>query len=148
MDAVKFQGLIDEVNFGKQIAEKYSKEYKNRCIFLVYPDNEENVIEVSYKYIKSLVQRYQHIVFFSDADLPAPHSDVREKCRFIKLEKKEMNAIIRYAQVVERETLRIVSFVTPEQLDSTGLFGVGDITKESYVYRALFGNFAGVLGNG
>lgn len=145
MEKGQFEDRIEEIKRGKEIIEKVAAGRGGRRMTLIYPDREEDVVPISIRYLPSLFKRYDSITVLCCDGRSGAEIGVAGGCETVMLERDEMEAVLRYAQVVERETLRIISFVTPGHLDARDLIGTGGITRQSYLYRALFGNFAGAM---
>jgi hypothetical protein len=142
-----FEEYMNKVERGKKIIEHYIVE-DNQQIGLIFPEYREDLILTIYKYIYLLEQKYQYISVFTVDELPDFEKYTKLPYKIIKVNVDDMDGIVRYASMMELNSLRIMSLTVPVTQRVDDLIGFKDIDLDKVVLRGLFEIMEDVHKNG
>ncbi len=138
----EFNERIEIINKGKKTLESLIKKVDNEVV-LIFPENDEELINCILKYMYVLEKRYSFITIISSFKLPSFDGYTKLPYQTIELTAEEVDSITRYAYILMSPMLKIMSFKVSlsgnAKYVKEQVVGLKNITMDKIVYNYLLG---------
>lgn len=138
----EFNERIEIINKGKKTLESLIKKVDNEVV-LIFPENDEELINCILKYMYVLEKMYSFITIISSFKLPSFDRYTKLPYQTLELTAEEVDSITRYAYVLGSPMVRIMSLKMSlsknREYIKEHIIGLKEITMDKVVYNYLLG---------
>lgn len=133
---------LSQAERGREIVDAYTPDNKENNVIAVFPDNDKELLKVSYKYFDRFLADYDYAVVITSVNIDKLDKYSARPFEIIRIDDEDMQCVLRYVSVcgeATAATIKILSLRKPYCQKAEILNGFKDLTLDKIVCRGLYG---------